>query len=143
MSGARGGPSSEQSLSTDATQPPARFIVTEPETTHRRASLRAPTVLIPQRVPHTPRWRDPSGADMFRSSLAVGASAAALTVMVLTSLLLVSLAAARPASRRARARGSRTGVFPHWIAGPTGVLTSWFTAVAHAERVLLHRARSP
>ena len=72
---------------------------------------------------------------MFRSTLAVGASAAALVVMVLTSLLLVSLASARPGVL-VPAAVSRTGFFPEWLAGPTGALTSWFTASRHTERVI-------
>src|SRR3979490_43633 len=118
-------------MATDATPPPARFIVTDPVSAPPARAWRVPRAPLD---PHR-RWRDPSGPDMFRSSLAAGASAAALTVMVLTSLLLVSLAAARPGILLP-ARVLNTDFFPSWMSGPTGVLTGWFTADAHAERVL-------
>jgi hypothetical protein len=92
-----------------------------------------------QHVVHGHHWRDPSGSDLFRSSLAAGASAAALTVMLLVSLLLVSLAAARPGILLSP-QVAKPGNYPQWIAGPTGVLTSWFTASAHTERVLFTAA---
>ena len=129
------------SLSADATQPPARFIVTEPETI-APPSVRTRSDLIPERVPHTPRWRDPSGPDMLRSSVAVGASAAGLTVMVLASLLLVSLASSSP-HPGVLVPPTDGRVFPSWIAGPTGVLTHWLLASSVAPRAgALLRSRS-
>ena len=121
-------------MSTDATQPPARFIVTEPETIAPQ-HVRSRANLIPARVPHTPRWRDPSGPDMVRSSIAAGAAAAGLTVIVLASLLLVSLAASSP-HPGVLVPPSSGRVFPHWMFGPTAVLTNWLNASAHTERVL-------
>jgi len=123
-------------LSTDATQPPVRFIVTDPETiAPPRVRLRPP--LIGQRVAHTPRWRDPSGHDMFRSSVAVGASAVGLSVIVLASLLLVSLGSSAPhPGVLAPSTYTRAGSVPRWIAGPTGALTSWLNASAHTERAV-------
>jgi hypothetical protein len=123
-------------LSTDATQPPARFIVTEPETS-APSRLGEHPALIPPRVPHGPRWRDPSGPDMLRSSVAVGASATGLTLMVVASLLLVSLASSAPhPGVLAPSTFARIGVIPRWIAGPTGALTSWLHASAHTERAV-------
>src|ERR1700694_3570203 len=115
-------------MATHSTPPPARCIVTD------RVTAPSPRAWRIHRAHLEPprRWRDPSGPDMFRSSLAAGASAAALTVMVLTSLLLVSLAAARPGILLP-ARVLNTDFFPSWMSGPTGVLTGWFTADAHAE----------
>ena len=78
-------------------------------------------------------WRDPSVADMSRSKLAAGASAAALSLIVLASLLLVSLASAHAGIL---VPASRPGAYPRWIAGPTGALTSWFSASEHTERVV-------
>ena len=76
---------------------------------------------------------------MFRSSLAAAASSAALTVIILTSLLLVSLAAARPGILLSP-QVARPGDYPSWMAGPTGILTNWFTVSAHTERVLFTAA---
>jgi hypothetical protein len=121
-------------LSTDATQPSARFIVTEPETI-APPRVRSRQILIPQRAAHTPRWRDPSGPDMVRSSIAVAAAAAGLTAIVLASLLLVSLAASSP-HPGVLVPASSGRVFPHWAFGPTAVLTNWLHISAHAERVL-------
>ena len=121
-------------MSTDAPQRTGRLAVAPPAT--------APAGTLPagparhgyrQHSVRAERWRDPSGSDLFRSTLAVGASAAALTVMVLSSLLLVSLAAARAGIL---VPAAKVGDYPEWIAGPTGVLTSWFNASAHTERVL-------
>ena len=121
-------------MSTDATQPPARLIVTQPEViAPPRASARAD--LIPPPVPHTQRWRDPSGHDMFRSSIAIGASAVALSVMVVSCLLLVSLAASSP-HPGVLVPPTAGRVFPSWTFGPTGPLTHWMHASAHTERVL-------
>jgi hypothetical protein len=127
-------------LSTDATQEHARLSVAEP------AAGAAAHLLRP--TPHAtalprPRWRDPSSADMFRSTLASGASAASLAVMILTSLVLVSLASARPGVLIPTAIDNavaHNGSYPSWLAGPTGALTSWFTASAHAERVFFTTA---
>jgi hypothetical protein len=125
-------------MSTDATQRRGRFAVRNPPA----VPVRVPPSAVRgyrQHVVHGHRWRDPSGSDLFRSTLAVGASSAALTVMVLTSLLLVSLAAARPGTLLSP-QVARPGAYPLWMAGPTGVLTSWFTASAHTERVLFTAA---
>jgi hypothetical protein len=125
-------------MSTDATQRRGRFAVGNPPA--------APDRLAPgavqgyrQHVVHGHHWRDPSGSDLFRSTLAAGASSAALTVMVLTSLLLVSLAAARPGIL-VSSQVAGVGSHPRWMAGPTGALTSWFTASVHTERVLFTAA---
>jgi len=75
---------------------------------------------------------------MFRSSVAVGASATALTVMILGSLLLVSLAASNPGILISP-NVLRDG-FPTWLAGPTGALTSWMNVSNHAERVFFTAA---
>ena len=83
--------------------------------------------------PHARGWRDPSISDISRSKLAAGASAFSLTLMVAGSLLLVSLASAREGFL---VPVSKPGFYPRWIAGPTGALTSWFTASSHTERVL-------
>jgi hypothetical protein len=125
-------------MSTDATQRRGRFAVRNPPA----APLRVPPGAVRgyrQHVVHRHHWRDPSGSDLFRSTVAVGASSAALTVMVLTSLLLVSLASARPGILLSP-QVARPGSYPQWMAGPTGVLTSWFTASAHTERVLFTAA---
>jgi alpha-1,6-mannosyltransferase len=127
-------------LSTDATQEHARLIVAEPAASAPAHLLRPTPHAIA--LPH-PRWRDPSHADLFRSTLATGASAASLAVMILTSLALVSLAAARPGILIPTAIGNavaHNGSYPAWLAGPTGGLTSWFTASAHAERVFFTSA---
>ena len=125
-------------MSTDATPRRGRFAVGNPPA----VPLRVPPGAVRgyrQHVVHGHHWRDPSGSDLFRSSLAAGASAAALTVMLLVSLLLVSLAAARPGILLSP-QVAKPGNYPQWIAGPTGVLTSWFTASAHTERVLFTAA---
>jgi len=72
-----------------------------------------------QHVVHGHHWRDPSGSDLFRSTLAVGASSAALTVMLLTSLLLVSLASAASGDTPV-APVAKPGAYPQWMGGPTG-----------------------
>ena len=82
------------------------------------------------------RWRDPSMSDMSRSKLAAGASAVSLTLIVAASLLLVSLASARAGILVPASNPNKPGDYPRWIAGPTGALTSWFTASAHTERVI-------
>jgi len=79
-------------------------------------------------------WRDPSHAELVRSKLAATASVASLATMVLTSLLLVSIASS--SSPSVLVPFAKPGRYPGWIAGPTGALTSWFTADAHAQRVL-------
>jgi hypothetical protein len=80
-------------------------------------------------------WRDPSGSDLFRSKIAVAASAASLTVMVAASLLLVSFASA---SGRVLVPVWKPGYYPSWIAGPLGSATSWaLTVGSHTERVTL------
>ncbi|MGH2850198.1 MAG: hypothetical protein ACRDLP_06240, partial [Solirubrobacteraceae bacterium] len=127
-------------MSTDATQEHARLIVTEPAA-GTPAQLLRPTphaIALPR-----PRWRDPSSADMFRSTLATGASAASLAVMIVTSLVVVSLAAARPGILIPTAienAVAHNGSYPAWLAGPTGGLTSWFSASAHADRVFFTTA---
>jgi hypothetical protein len=78
-------------------------------------------------------WRDPSVADISRSKLAAAASGVSLAVIVLGSLLLVSIASAHAGLL---VPASRPGAYPRWIAGPTGALTSWFTASEHTERVV-------
>src|SRR5579871_1719390 len=82
---------------------------------------------------HVGRWRDPSHAELSRSKLAVTASAASLTVIVLACLLLVSLASSHYSYL---VPVSKPGFYPSWIAGPTGALTSWLSASSHTERVL-------
>jgi hypothetical protein len=129
-------------MSTDATPRTGRFVVANPATAPERAVAGgAPGGVAGHRqhVLHGHRWRDPSGSDLFRSTLAAGASSAALTVMVLTSLLLVSVAAARPGIL-VSPQVATPDTYPRWVAGPTGVLTSWFTASAHTERVLFTAA---
>jgi len=80
-------------------------------------------------------WRDPSGTDLFRSKIAVAASAVSLSVMVLASLLLVSFASA---SGKVLVPVWTPGYYPSWVAGPLGSVTSWaVTASAHTERVTL------
>jgi hypothetical protein len=124
-------------LSTDATQPPARFIVTEPEATAPPRALER-TVLIPERLPHTQRWRDPSGTDMVRSSIAIGAGTIGLLVIVVASLLLVSIAASTTHQGVLVPAGyAQDDILPRWIAGPTGFLTGWLDVSAHMQRVLL------
>jgi hypothetical protein len=128
-----GGPSRHLSLSTDATQPPARLIVTEPETLAPPRSLTRPTS-IPERLPRARRWRDPEAVS---SSIAVAWSTAALIVMVGFSLLLVSLAASSPSKGvLVPSAYQHDDIFPRWIAGPTGFLTSWLSLSSHMERVL-------
>jgi hypothetical protein len=85
---------------------------------------------------HGRRWRDPSVADISRSKLAAIAAAFSLTLMVAGSLLLVSLASARAGILVPASNPNKPGDYPRWIAGPTGALTSWFTASAHTERVI-------
>ena len=51
--------------------------------------------------------------------------------MVAASLLLVSMAAAHPGSLVPATQV--TGSYPRWLAGPTGVLTSWLNVSAHAS----------
>jgi hypothetical protein len=60
------------------------------------------------------------------------AAGVAFTLMVAASLMLVSLAAARPSWLSPI--GER-GPFPHWLAGPLGPLTSWFTLNTHGLNV--------
>ncbi len=118
-------------MATDARHP--RFIVTDQavSTPERVAPPPAPLPPIPAQAP---RWVDPSGRDLLHSSLAVGAAAIGLTVMVLTSLLIVSVAASHPGPLVPSTEV--TGTYPTWLAGPTGVLTGWLNASAHAMRVI-------
>jgi hypothetical protein len=123
-------------MSIDATPRTGRFALAAVTAPPRAA----PTGAAPRarrRPAAGERRRDPGGWDLASSRLPAAACAAALTVMILTSLLLVSLAAARPGILVPVAR---TGSYPQWIAGPTGVLTSWFVASAHTERVLFTAA---
>jgi 4-amino-4-deoxy-L-arabinose transferase-like glycosyltransferase len=123
-------------LSTDATQPPARFIVTEPETLAPPPALTRP-VAIPASRAHARRWRDPGGRETVRPSIAIGWSTAGLAVMVLASLLLVSLAASAPTKGvLVPTAYAHDDVVPRWITGPTGFLTAWISASSHLERVL-------
>jgi len=122
-------------MSIDATEP-GRFAVAGPAT--------APEVVLGGRTAAGGRAGQArsarhgrSGTDLAGSRLAAVASSAALAIMVLTSLLLVSLAAAR---NGILVPVAKPGNYPQWIAGPTGVLTSWFTASAHTERVLFTAA---
>ena len=121
-------------MSIDATHRTGRFAVAPPAPAAERV---APTGAAParDRRRHIPayRRRDPWRPDLLHPTLAAAASAAALALMVLSSLLLVSLAAARPGILVPVAKHDN---YPLWIAGPTGVLTNWFTASAHDERVL-------
>jgi hypothetical protein len=127
-------------MSIDATPGPGRFAVA-PQVT-------APERVLPRgwgtRMRHSrtaERWREWAGWDLSGSTPVVLASVA-LGLVVLTSLLIVSLAAARPGIL-VPAEIAKTGDYPGWISGPTGVLTSWFTAVtasAHTERVLFTAA---
>jgi len=124
-------------MSIDATPGPGRFAV-------------APAVTAPERVLPSgwgerlrysrtaERWREWAGWDVSGSAPVVLASIA-LGVVVLTSLLLVSLAAARPGIL-VPAAIAKTGDYPGWISGPTGVLTSWFSIGHHTERVLFTAA---
>ena len=66
--------------------------------------------------------RDSTGREPVSASVAVGASGAALSILVLSSLLLVSLAAARQSWLTPEAT---VGSYPRWLAGPLGPLTSW------------------
>jgi hypothetical protein len=125
-------------MSIDAKHRTGRFAVAPPA----RAPARTPRTAIAMRADRrsarrAARARYSNGPDQFRSTLAVAGSSAALTVMIATSLLLVSLAAARPGILVPVAK---QGGYPNWIAGPTGVLTNWFTASAHTERVLFTAA---
>jgi hypothetical protein len=82
-------------------------------------------------------WRDPSGSDLFRSKIAVAASAVSLSVMVLASLLLVSFAS-NSGSVLVANTVWKPGNYPSWLAGPLGSLTSWaLTPSAHTQRVTL------
>jgi hypothetical protein len=124
-------------MSTDATQGPRRFVVAPPATAPEHiaggnGSAHGHRHLFHGRVLPAGVWRDPSEADMVRSTVAAGASAVALIVMVLSSLLLVSVA-----SPGTLVPVGRPGAFPSWLAGPTGALTSWLNASAHTQRVLL------
>jgi len=131
-------------MSTDATRRRGRFAVGSPASAPQR--LPAPPAVEPaavrgyrQHIVHGHHWRDPSGTDLYRSRLAAWASSGALTVMVLTSLLLVSLASARPGIL-VSPQAAKAGSYPQWIAGPTGVLTNWFAAGAHTERIIFTAA---
>ena len=131
-----------QSLSTDATQPPARFIVTDPAAVRAAACRPRAVRCYRQRVAaRVTRWRDPSGPDLFRSSVAAGASAAGAD----------RDGAGEPAARlarRRRARGSscrrtlaKPGNYP--AAGSPGrpaCSRAGCTASAHTERVLFTAA---
>jgi hypothetical protein len=124
-------------MSIDATPGPGRFAVAPPVT--------APERVLPsgwgERLHYSrtaERWREWAGWDVSGSTPVVLASAA-LGVVVLTSLLLVSLAAARPGIL-VPAAIAKPGDYPGWISGPTGVLTSWFSASHHTERVLFTAA---
>jgi hypothetical protein len=124
-------------MSIDATPGPGRFAVAPPVTVPERA--------LPsgwgERLRYSrtaERWREWAGWDVSGSTPVVLASAA-LGVVVLTSLLLVSLAAARPGIL-VPAAIAKPGDYPGWISGPTGVLTSWFGASHHTERVLFTAA---
>ena len=124
-------------MSTDATQGPRRFVVAPPATAPEHiaagnGSAHGHRHLFHGRVLPAGVWRDPSEADMVRSTVAAGASAVSLIVMVLSSLLLVSIA-----SPGTLVPVGRPGAFPSWLAGPTGALTSWLNASAHTQRVLL------
>jgi hypothetical protein len=68
------------------------------------------------------RPRDSAGRDPVSANVAVGASGAALSILVLSSLVLVSLAAARASWLTPEAT---VGSYPRWLAGPLGPLTSW------------------
>jgi 4-amino-4-deoxy-L-arabinose transferase-like glycosyltransferase len=125
-------------MSIDATPGPGRFAV-------------APAVTAPERVLPSgwgarrryartaERWREWAGLDLSGSTPVVLASAA-LGLVVFTSLLLVSLAAARYVEHGFLVPAAKAGNYPSWIAGPTGVLTSWFAVSAHTERVLFTAA---
>ncbi len=127
-------------MSTDATPRTGRIAAASPATAAEHVLPSATAALRRYRhgAVRTERWRDPSGSDLFRSSLAVRASALALTLMLLSSLLLVSLAAAplTTAHESILVPSARSGDYPRWLSGPTGVLTSWFTASTHTQRVL-------
>jgi hypothetical protein len=79
------------------------------------------------------------GGDSRLPALAAGVS---LAVILMTCLLIVSLAAITPLAihQGVLVPAARTGDYPDWIAGPTGVLTAWMHASAHAERVLFTAA---
>jgi hypothetical protein len=68
-------------------------------------------------------WRDPYRAELIGQRVAVAAAGAALALMLLSSLAIVSLAA-RGASWLSPL--AVRGIFPSWIAGPLGPLTSGY-----------------
>jgi len=83
-----------------------------------------------------PTWRDPSMLDISRSKLAALASGFSLALMVVGSLALVSIASARAGILVPASNPNKPSEYPSWIAGPTGALTSWFTASEHDQRVV-------
>jgi hypothetical protein len=124
-------------MSIDATHAAGRFAVAPPALAPARPQAPVHHIHMPAvRAARRGSPRYPGGVDRY-SMLAAVASTAALAVMVLTSLLLVSLAASRTApDPQVLVPVAKPGNYPQWIAGPTGVLTNWFTASAHAERVI-------
>jgi hypothetical protein len=124
-------------MSIDATPGTGRFSV-------------APAVSAPERVvppparpagPPPAARRPPAQRDLggweVSGRVQVLLASMGLAVIVFASLLLVSLAAARPGIL---VPSAKRGDYPSWLAGPTGVLTNWFVASAHTERVLFTAA---
>ncbi|MGA2007127.1 MAG: hypothetical protein ABSH27_06155 [Solirubrobacteraceae bacterium] len=118
-------------MSIDATQRSGRFAVASPApATERLPPARA---ALRHRNGRVPGRREPHRPGALHTPLQAIAAAVALTLMILGSLLLVSLAAAHGGIL---VPVSKPGFYPQWLSGPTGVLTGWFTAGSHAERVL-------
>ena len=126
-------------MAIDATDSPGRFAVAPPAA--------APTLAPGARVGGSRRGTRPAARGRGRtrrrdSPLPALAASVSLAIIVLTSLLLVSLAAITPLAihQGVLVPAAKTGDYPYWIAGPTGVLTAWMHASAHAERVLFTAA---
>ncbi|MGA3363043.1 MAG: hypothetical protein ABSD82_13565 [Solirubrobacteraceae bacterium] len=118
-------------MSIDATQRSGRFAVASPAPATERFP---PAPAAPgNRNGRAGGWREPRPPGALHTPFQAIAAAVALTLMILGSLLLVSLAASHSGIL---VPVSKTGFYPRWIAGPTGVLTDWFAAGSHAERVL-------
>jgi hypothetical protein len=128
-------------MSTDATHGNGRFALAAPAS--------APEHVLPdsvrirqQRPPvvRAPARRRVVEPERYRSTLVALSGAVALAVMILTSLLIVSLASARYFIGEILVPAAKPGYFPAWLAGPTGILTRWFTVSAHGERVIFTAA---
>ena len=126
-------------MSIDATNRPGRLAAAPPAIAPEHARNGTSSASRP-RVPAARAARRPPRRADRHSLLAGVASASALGVMVATSLLVVSLASAHYVSQGFLVPAAKAGNFPGWLAGPTGVLTRWFTVSAHTERVLFTAA---